>query len=108
MNNLSKSSTYYLDVNFSLTPKLFLQLYVIRVEVDSLFITAIYCLLQRKTSETYKIVFRTLVEKCTEQNLYLDPKYVHLDFEKAVIKAMHKIFNRYHIRWFSIKTFGRC
>jgi len=94
MNNLSKSKTWYLDGNFSLAPKLFLQLYVIRVEVDSIFITAIYCLLQRKTFETYKTVFRTLVEKCAEQNLYLDPKYVHLDFEKAVIKAVYKIFNK--------------
>ncbi|CAI6377665.1 unnamed protein product [Macrosiphum euphorbiae] len=94
MNNLSKSNTWYLDGNFSLAPKLFLQLYVIRVEVDGIFITAIYCLLQKKTSETYKTVFRTLVEKCAEQNLYLDPKYVHLDFEKAVIKAVHKIFNK--------------
>jgi len=30
MNNLSKSSTWYLDGNFSLAPTLFLQLYVIR------------------------------------------------------------------------------
>jgi len=75
MNNLSKSNTWYLDGNFSLGPKLFLKLYVIKVEVDGIFITAIYCLLQRKTSETYKTVFRTLVEKCAEQNLYLDPKY---------------------------------
>jgi len=47
-----------------------------------------------KTSETYKTVFKTLVEKCAEQNLYLDPKYVHLDFEKAVVKAVHKIINK--------------
>jgi len=94
MNNLSKFSTWYLDSNFSLAPKLFLQLYVIRVEVDGIFITALYCLLQRKTFETYKIVFRTLVEKCAEQNLYLDLKYVQLNFEKALIKAVYKIFNK--------------
>jgi len=94
MTNLSKSNTWYLDGNFSLAPKLFLQLYVIRVEVDGIFITAIYCLLQRKTSKTYKLLFRKLIEKCAEKNLYLEPKYVHLDFENAVIKAVHKVFNR--------------
>ncbi|KAL5237219.1 hypothetical protein ACI65C_004629 [Semiaphis heraclei] len=47
-----------------------------------------------KTSEPYKLLFRKLIEKCEKNNLYLDPKYVHLDFEKAVIKAVHKVFNR--------------
>lgn len=64
--NLSKCSTWYLDGKYSLVPKLFLQLYVIRVEISDMFITVIYCLLERKTVKTYKLLFQTLVEKCAE------------------------------------------
>ncbi|KAE9541548.1 hypothetical protein AGLY_003539 [Aphis glycines] len=91
---VSKSTTWYSDGNFSLASKLFLQLYVISVEVGRWYIYNCNSLLQRKTSETYKLVFRTFVEKCAEENLNLDSKYVYLDFEKIVIKAVHKILNR--------------
>lgn len=41
--NLSKCSTWYLDSNYSLVHKLFLQLYVIRVEINGMFISVMYC-----------------------------------------------------------------
>ncbi len=44
-----------MDGNFALAPKLFSQLYVIRVEINKNFTTAVYILLQNKTLATYEI-----------------------------------------------------
>jgi hypothetical protein len=41
---LTKSSSWYMDSNFSLAPNIFQQIYVIRVEINNVFITAIYIL----------------------------------------------------------------
>jgi len=50
---LSESDTRYLDGNFGLSPKFFLQLYVIRVKKNNVFVTTVYCILQRKAKNTY-------------------------------------------------------
>ena len=60
---LAVATTWYLDGNFSLAPQFFKQLYVIRVPVapsDSI-ITAAYCLLERKTQQTYEIMLQSLL-----------------------------------------------
>ncbi|KAL4097520.1 hypothetical protein QTP88_022292 [Uroleucon formosanum] len=78
----------YMDENFALAPKLFTQLYVIRVEINRSFTTAVYILLQNKTLTTYEQMLTTLLKKCEEQHLFPDPVVVHVDFECAVISAI--------------------
>jgi len=39
---LAEAQTWFVDGNFGLAPDFFMQLYVIRVQKDSVFITAIY------------------------------------------------------------------
>ncbi|KAE9523056.1 hypothetical protein AGLY_016546 [Aphis glycines] len=86
--NLTKSSRWYMDGNLALAPKLFSQLYVIRVEINNNFTTSVYILLQNKTLATYEVKLTTLLKKCEEQNLYPGPAIVHVDFEHAVITAI--------------------
>ena len=88
LQNLSKSNEWYMDGNFALSPKGFMQLYVIRVQINGIFVTAVYCLLTKKTQSTYERMLNCLMEKCAEKNIFLDPMYIHVDFEKAVINAI--------------------
>jgi len=93
--NLTKSLRWYMDGNFALAPKLFSQLYVIRVEINKCFTTAVYILLQNKTLATYEMMLTTLLKKCEEQNLYPDPAVVHVHFERAVIAAITHIIGQH-------------
>ena len=44
---LSRSKTWYMDGNFKMSPKLFMQLYVIRVPLGETAVSVVYILLQR-------------------------------------------------------------
>jgi len=88
---LTASDTWYLDRNFRLSPKFFLQLYVIQIKKNVVFLTSIYCILQRKTKQTYVEMFQIIMEECAKRNLYPDPKYLHPDFESAVIEAAKEV-----------------
>ncbi|KAF0697291.1 Uncharacterized protein FWK35_00035520, partial [Aphis craccivora] len=97
--NKLQSLRWYMDGNFALAPKLFSQLYVIRVEINKKFTTAVYILLQNKTLATYEMMLTTLLKKCEEQNSYPDPAVVHVDFERAVITAIiHVLGQHIHIQ----------
>lgn len=89
---LTKSPTWYMDGNFSLAPNIFQQLYVIRVEINNVFITAIYILLEKKTQTTYEKMLSIIMEKCEELEMYPDPNTINCDFEKAVINAIKITF----------------
>lgn len=36
-------------------------------------------------------MFQIIMEECSKRNLYPDPKYLHLDFESAVIEAAKEV-----------------
>lgn len=80
-----------MDGNFALAPKQFQQLYVIRVQVNNVSTTAVYCLLQRKSMSTYESMLNTILKKCEENNLCIDPVIVHVDFERAMILAIKNV-----------------
>ena len=61
-------------------------------EKENFCVTAAYCLLQRKSQDTYEELFKISVEECASRYIYLDPKIVHLDFEKACINALKNTF----------------
>lgn len=85
---LSEAEEWFMDGNFALSPIEFQQLYVIRIQVKSIFITPVFCLLKRKTQSTYEQLIKIVLEKCNKREIYLDPIIVHVDFEKAVIEAL--------------------
>jgi len=37
-------------------------------------------------------MFKTIIEKCKEQNVFPDPRILHVDFDKAVITAANNVF----------------
>jgi len=88
---ITDANNWFCDGNFSLSPEHFLQLYVIRVKKRDVFVTAVYCLLERKAKSTYKKMFSILYEKCAERNFFPDPKVLHIDFEQATIQAAREI-----------------
>ena len=47
-----------------------------------------YVMLQGKTQETYEELFCAFLNKCSLMQLYLDPRAILFDFEKAVISAI--------------------
>ncbi|XP_022170329.1 uncharacterized protein LOC111033737 [Myzus persicae] len=90
---LTEAKTWYCDGNFNLSPKYFLQLYVIRVQKNDSYITAVYCLLERKTMSIYEEMFKLILNKCEEHELFPDPTHLNVDFEKALISAAQTIFD---------------
>lgn len=90
LQHLSNSSTWYMDGNFGLAPKEFLQMYVIRVNVQKTFLTSIFCLLESKSQKKYEKML-TNIEKYSERQLYPDPTSFHVDFKKSVINAMKSV-----------------
>jgi len=80
-----------MDGNFSMAPLIFQQLYVIRVKVNSVFITAAFILLKNKTESSYEEMLQIVTHKCAERNLFPDPQIINVDFEKAVINAIKTV-----------------
>jgi hypothetical protein len=89
---LAESDTWFMDGNFDLAPKLFLQLYIIRAKHMGMCVTGAFCLLQRKTQRTYEHMLHIIVEECAFRDLYLDPLIFHVDFERAAINAIKSTF----------------
>lgn len=46
----------------------------------------------------YETMFKTIIEKCEQQNLLYDPRILHVDFEKAVITAANNVFGSELVR----------
>jgi len=90
LQHLSNSSSWYMDENFglALAPKDFLQLYVVRVKIQKIFITSIYCFLKNINQKTYEKMLTKILEKYSERELYPDPTSFRIDFEKSVINAV--------------------
>uniref|UniRef100_A0A2S2NEM4 MULE transposase domain-containing protein n=1 Tax=Schizaphis graminum TaxID=13262 RepID=A0A2S2NEM4_SCHGA len=40
-------------------------------------------------------MFQIIMEECAKRNLYPDPKYLHLDFESAVIEAAKEVIGKH-------------
>lgn len=86
-----KSDAWYLDGNFSLAPLHYLQLYVIRVKVQGIYTTSVYCLLQRKTQETYEYMLHTIMRECETRDLFPSPTTINMDFERGAIQAVKEV-----------------
>lgn len=58
---------------------------------NCVFVSSIYCILQRKTKNTYVEMLQIIMDECAERNLYLDPKHLHHNFESSVIEAAKEV-----------------
>uniref|UniRef100_A0A2S2N7Q2 MULE transposase domain-containing protein n=1 Tax=Schizaphis graminum TaxID=13262 RepID=A0A2S2N7Q2_SCHGA len=63
---LVDADTWFLDGNFKLAPKPFLQLYVIRIEKNSVYVSTLFILMQNKTRSSYESMFSTILNICKD------------------------------------------
>jgi hypothetical protein len=86
---INEVDTIYMDRTFKYCPRLFLQLFSIHGLKNGHYIPLIFCLLPDKSIETYKYTLHCIVDKC---NLLFSPKYVTVDFEISIHKAIVEIW----------------
>lgn len=94
---LASSSTWFMDGNFDLAPKLFLQTYVILVPLGEASISVVYAFMEHKTEQLYREFFQCLFEECEKLGVTADPEKIVTDFEKAPMTAVKRIFGE-HVR----------
>ena len=72
--------------------KLVQQLYVIRAALDESAISLVYAFMPSKNEESYIELFQMITDKCNTLGLVLEPVTVMIDFEKAMMNAIHILF----------------
>ena len=93
LQHLGTTKKWFMDGNFSVSPRIFKQIYVISVPFSSSSITVVYALLERKTKETYAEMLEVLCTACEERDLFPKPEFVMVDFESAVQQAVEETFD---------------
>ena len=68
------------------------QVYVNLAPLADRTIPCVYTFLQRKTQDTYEILFRAIESRCNKLQQPVDPDYVMSDFEAPVIQAVQQVF----------------
>lgn len=85
---LSRAQWWFMDGNFSMAPKIFSQLYIIRAPLGTSAITCVYAFLSNKSQSLYEEMLQALLDTCERHDLYPDPEYIVTDFERAVVQAI--------------------
>lgn len=92
LRQLSIADRWFLDGNFAMAPKLFEQLYAIRVPLGrSSYVTCAYALMAGKTQSEYEELLRTVVDKARQLGYAPNPSVVLTDFEPAVMRAVSDV-----------------
>ena len=95
---LHEATTWIMDGTFLICPQLFMQLYTIHVELFGGVFPVLFALLPNKTTLIYERLFRVIREVLesmpfkTDKDSIPKPQYIVVDFEKAVINTIGKIF----------------
>ncbi|KAL8621870.1 hypothetical protein ACOMHN_046074 [Nucella lapillus] len=89
LRHLARADEWFMDGNFSMAPDHFCQLYVIRAPVGDTCVSCVYALLPNKTQETYEQMLQAILDRCDGLQLMPDPSQVIVDYERAVIQALH-------------------
>jgi len=76
---LPKSDTWFSDGHFGLPLEFFKQLYVICVQTK-VYVTAVHCILERKTQVTYEESFNIIINECKTCDMYPSLKILTLGF----------------------------
>ena len=77
-----------IDGTFKSVPHGFYQLITVQGQVMGKFYPLCFILMENKTEEAYKICFRYIKEECS-----FKPKFIIIDFEKALINSLSFIFD---------------
>jgi len=93
LNIFERSTTWFVDGTFSVSPSLFSQVYIILAEDVGGIHPIIYALLPNKKGETYRKLFTMLIDL----NPRLLPDSISIDFEIAAISAIKEAFPRVNV-----------
>ncbi|KAG0419915.1 hypothetical protein HPB47_003803 [Ixodes persulcatus] len=89
---LSTSRTWYMDGTFSVCPRLFKQLYVIRCTAGESTVACVYALLPGKTFSIYEELFQAILDTCEAKGYAPYPEIIISDYEMAAIRASKAVF----------------
>ncbi|XP_037503109.2 multidrug resistance protein mrp-7, partial [Rhipicephalus sanguineus] len=89
---LAESSTWFMDGNFDLAPKGFLQLYFVLVPLGEGVVSVAYAFMTRKNQQAYEDLFKSLRDQRELLGLTLYPDVIICDFEKATMNAVKAVF----------------
>ncbi|CAN8017147.1 unnamed protein product [Ixodes persulcatus] len=89
---LSSSQTWYMNGTFSVCPRIFKQLYVLRCKAGDSSLACVYALLSGKSLATYEELFQAIVESCEEGGYHPEPTVIISDYEIAAMKAAKEVF----------------
>lgn len=92
MRLLSQARTWFMDGNFAMAPKIFRQVYVIRIPFYGSYLTCLYGFLPSKKRKDYEEFFRGILDKISEMGLELTAEETITDFEMSVISAIQSTF----------------
>ncbi|CAN7938702.1 unnamed protein product [Ixodes hexagonus] len=84
-----------MDGTFSVCPRLFKQLYVLRCAVGESSVACVYALLPGKSLTTYEELFQSILDACEAKGYIPDPSTIISDFEIAAIKAPKEVFGQH-------------
>ncbi|XP_035228101.1 uncharacterized protein LOC118200265 [Stegodyphus dumicola] len=87
LNELSKSTVWYMDGRFDVVPKFFNQLYVIRTELGERAVTAVYALMEGRNQSSYEELLQVLITHCDENNISLNPGRI---IQKLGLASLYK------------------
>ena len=94
---LARTSQWHMDGNYSMSPKISMQVYVIRVPFGDSAVSCVYALLPGKSQVIYEELLQAIVTHCDQLGFNVDPTTIITDFESAVIQAARNIFGD-HVR----------
>lgn len=89
---LCNSPKVYMDGTFKYCCKYFYQLFTIHILQNGHYIPLVFVLLPNKETRTYATMLKLIQTKCSELNLIFKPKFVVVDFEKAIHNAISNIW----------------
>ncbi|CAF4510547.1 unnamed protein product, partial [Didymodactylos carnosus] len=82
----------FMDEAFKSCPRPFYQLYTIHSINDDLSTPKLYSLLPDKKGSTYISLLNGIQNLFHMNNIYINPKYITIDFEQAAINAITLVF----------------
>ncbi|CAF1454865.1 unnamed protein product [Didymodactylos carnosus] len=107
LQQLCSSDHLFMDGTLSSCPSPFYQLYTIHSYNNQISTPKFYSLLADKNQGTYTHLLAAIQRICYENQLIINPKYITIDFETAMINSLNMIFPNATIKGFNFH-FNKC
>ena len=95
VREFATSQVHYYFGNFSMAPRAFRQVFVMRFKFMEDHLTGLYALLPNKTRRTYERVFEATETIFQQQGVAHECEKIKMDFEDGMMRAASAIFGRH-------------